>query len=159
MLNWYHLFTPELNDKKFLHTQIMKVNNKIKTTVFIKKSMYPVYCSSKVSFWFKKNPINGELHKARKIASSFQSETARTKAKFLKAVFLGNFIVKAINNFNNADEELVIPKWFFNERKTVVINWTRFSKKIFETFLLEYYKNDKSKFNIIWATSKIKSLS
>ena len=137
----------------------MKVNNKIKTTVFIKKSMYPVYCSSKVSFWCKKNPINGELHKARKIASSFQSETARTKAKFLKAVFLGNFIVKAINNFNNADEELVIPKWFFNERKTVVINWTRFSKKIFETFLLEYYKNDKSKFNIIWAASKIKSLS
>ena len=159
MLNSYHLFTPELNDKKFLHTQIMKVNNKIKTTVFIKKSMYPVYCSSKVSFWCKKNPINGELHKARKIASSFQSETARTKAKFLKAVFLGNFIVKAINNFNNADEELVIPKWFFNERKTVVINWTRFSKKIFKTFLLEYYKNDKSKFNIIWATSKIKSLS
>ena len=159
MLNSYHLFTPELNDKKFLHTQIMKVNNKIKTTVFIKKSMYPVYCSSKVSFWCKKNPINGELHKARKIASSFQSETARTKAKFLKAVFLGNFIVKAINNFNNADEELVIPKWFFNERKTVVINWTRFSKKILETFLLEYYKNDKSKFNIIWATSKIKSLS
>ena len=32
-----------------------------------------------------KNAINGELHRARKITSNFQSEIARIKAKFLKA--------------------------------------------------------------------------
>ena len=74
-LNSYHpniKFTLEQNPKGFLDTQIIKENNRIKTQVFVKKSMYPVHCSSKVPFRYKKNAINGELHRAKKIFSNFK---------------------------------------------------------------------------------------
>ena len=57
-------FALEQKPKKFLDTQIIKENNQIKTLVFVKKSMYLVHWSSKVSFRHKKNAINGELHRA-----------------------------------------------------------------------------------------------
>ena len=63
-LNSYHpniKFTLEQNPKKFLDTQIIKENNKIKTQVFVKISTYPVHWSTKVPFWYKKNAIDGEF--------------------------------------------------------------------------------------------------
>ena len=125
VLNSYHpniKFTLEQNPKKFLDTQIIKENNQIKTQVFVKKSMYRVHWSSKVPFRYKKNAINGELHRARKISSNFQLKTARIKAKFLKAGFPHKVVENTINNFNNVDEELMIPRRLFDERKTIAIN-------------------------------------
>ena len=90
VLNSYYpniKLTLEQNPKTFLDTQIAKENNQIKTQVFIKKSMYPVHWSSKVPFRYKKNAINGELHRTRKVSSNFQLETARIKAKFLSVGF------------------------------------------------------------------------
>ena len=164
-LNSYHpniKFTPEQNPKTFLDTQMIKENNQIKTQVFVKKSMCPVHRSSKVRFRYKKNAINGELHRPRKASSNFQSEAARIKAKLSKAGFPHKVIERTINNFNNVDEELMIPRWLFDERKTIAINLPfsdkneYFSKKFCEK--LEFYTNGKVKFNIFWATRKIKSL-
>ena len=147
-LNSYHpniKFTLEQNPKKFLDTQIIKENNQIKTQVFVKKSMYPVHWSSKVPFRYKKNAINGELHRARKISSNLQLETARIKAKFSKVGFPHKVIENTINNFNNVDEELMIPRWLFDERKTIAINLPlsnkneHFSKTFCEK--LQFYKN------------------
>ena len=61
-------------------------------------------------FRYRKNAINGELHRAKKISSNFQSEIARIKAKFLKAGFPHKVIENTINNFNNVDEERMIPR-------------------------------------------------
>ena len=111
-LNSYHPntnFTLEQKPQKCLDIQIIKENNQIKTQAFVKKSMYLVHWSSKVPLRYK-NAINGELHRAKKISSNFQSETARIKAKFLKAGFPHKFIENTINNFNNIDEELTIPR-------------------------------------------------
>ena len=122
--------------------------------------MYQVHWSSKVPFRYKKNAINGELHRARKISSNFQLETARIKAKFSKAGFPHKVIENIINNSNNTDEELMIPRRLFDERKTIVINLPfsnkneHFSKKFCQK--LEFYTNGKVKFNINWAMRKIK---
>ena len=135
-----------------MDTLIIKENNGIKTQVLAKKSMYPVHWSSKVPFRYKKNAINGELHRAKKISSNFQSEISRIKAKFLNAGFARKVIESTINNFNNVDEELMIPRWLFDERKTIAINLPfsnkneHFSKKFCEK--LEFYTNGKVKFNI-----------
>ena len=67
-----------------------------------------------------------------------------------------------INNFHSVDKELMMPKWLFDERKTVEINLPfsnkneYFSKKFCKK--LEFYTNGKVIFNFIWATRKIKSL-
>ena len=90
--------------------------------------MYLVHWSLKVSFRYKKNAINGELHRVKNISSNFQSEIARIKAKFLNTGFPHKVIGSTINNFNNVDEELMVPRWLFDERKTIAIN-LRFSNK------------------------------
>ena len=71
---------------------------------------------------YKKNAINGKLHRTNKIFSDFQSQTARIKAKFLKAGFPHKIIENTINDFRNIDEEVMIPRWFFDERKAFAIN-------------------------------------
>ena len=73
-------------------------------------------------FWYKKNAINGDLHRAKQNFSNFQSETARIKSKLFKAGFPHKVIQNTINNFNNIDVELMIPRWLFDERKTFAIN-------------------------------------
>ena len=56
----------------------------------------------------------------------------------------------------------MIPRWLFDEKKAIAINLSfsnkneHFSKMFCEK--LEFYENGKVKFNIIWATRKIKSL-
>ena len=113
-------------------------------------------------FRYKKNAINSELHRAKKISSNFQSEIARIKAKFLNATCPHKVIESTINNFNNIDEELMIPRWLFDERTTIAINLLfsnkneHFSNEFCEK--LDFYTNGKVKFNIIWSTRKIKSL-
>ena len=80
----------------------------------------------------------------------------------MKDGFPHKVIENTINNFNNVDKELMIPGWLFDERKTVAINLhfsnknEHFSKKFCQK--LEFYTNRKVKFNMIWATRKIKSL-
>ena len=73
--------------------------------------------SSRVPFGCKKKEIDGDLHRAKTIASNFLSEAARIKAKFLKAVFPHKIIENAINNFTNAIEELIITTWFLMKEK------------------------------------------
>ena len=80
----------------------------------------------------------------------------------MKASFPHKAIENTINNFINGDEEFMIARWLFDERKTVAINLPssnkneHFSKMFCEKS--EFYTNGKVKFNITWATKKIKSL-
>ena len=113
-------------------------------------------------FRHKKNAINGELLRATKISSNFQSEIARIKTKFLNPGFPHKVIENTINNFNNVDEELMIPRWLFDERKTIAINlpFSNKNEHFFKNFCEElvFYTNGKVKFNFIWSPRKIKSL-
>ena len=87
---------------------------------------------------YKKNVINGEVHRTKKIASNFQLEKARIKAKFLKAGFQLKVIENPFNSLNDGNVELMIPRWFFDE--ILIVN-----------------NLSKVRFNIIWATKKIES--
>ena len=68
--------------------------------------MYPVHWSSKVLFRYKKNAVNGELLRVKKIFLNFQLERARIKEKFLKTSFLHKVIENTINIFINVVEEI-----------------------------------------------------
>ena len=78
----------------------------------------------------------------------------------MKARFPHKVIENTVNNFNNVDEEFMIPRWLFDERKTVLINlpFSNKNEHFSEKFCEKFYTNAKVKFNIIWATRKIKSL-
>ena len=123
--------------------------------------MYPVHWSLKVSFRYKKNAINGKLHRATNFPQIFHQRQLQLKQKFLKVGFPHKVIENTIDDLNNNDQELMIPRQLFDERKIISINFPvsnkneHFSKKFCEK--LEFYTNGKVKFNIIWATRKIKS--
>ena len=85
-LNNYHpnlKLTAVANLKEFLDTSIISTDGIISTKYFTKKNKLPTPWLSKR---YKRNAIMGELHRASKIASSFDKEVLRIKKKFLSAL-------------------------------------------------------------------------
>ena len=149
-LNYYHMnikLTLEGSPRKFLDTEIIRKNNTISTQVFTKLTKFPVHWSSKIPTNYKRNAITSELHGAKKIATDFDKELRRIKTKFLHASYPVNFINDTFFRFNEEKEELLIPKWFFDETKLVVIRLPfasrneRFSKRFISK--LQTFTNGK----------------
>ena len=110
---------------------------------------------------YKGSAITSELHRAKKIATDFDKEPRRIKTKFLHAGYPVNFINDTFFRFSEEKEELLIPKWLFDETKLVVIRLPfaprneKFSKRFISR--LQTFTNGKVRFNIIWNTRKIQS--
>ena len=96
-----------------------------------------------------------ELRKFRQIFNQRQLEL---KQSFRTLVFHIRSLKTLSIISNNVDEELMITRWLFDEKKTIAINLPfsnkneHFSKKFCGK--LEFYTNGKVKHNIIWATKK-----
>ena len=154
-LNSYHpniKFTLEHSPKKFLDTQVVKDNNQIKIQAFVKKLFIQSIDPRKCCFDTRKIQLMVSSTEPRKIPQISNQRQLELKQSFWKLVF------HTINNVNNVDKELLIPWWLFDERKTVAINLP-FSEKN-EHFSKNFARNfGRVKINIIWLTSKIKSLS
>ena len=98
----------------------------------------------------------------KKIATDFDKELRRIKSKFLHAGYPVKFIKDTFFRFNEEKEDLLIPKWLFNETKLVVIRlpFTPRNEKFSKCFIskLQIFTNGKVRFNIIWNTRKIQCL-
>ena len=55
--------------------------------------------SSKTPKQYKRNIINGDLHRAKQIATDFEKEIVEIKKKFLAANFPSRFINSVCNDF------------------------------------------------------------
>ena len=132
----------------------------------IKDNKFPVFWSSKVPKRYKRNAINGELHRASKISSNFEDEIRRISRKFRDVGYPKKFIDSVIRDFqrvpNQNSEEDIIPDWLFDERKDHVIKlpFCPKNEEVSKVFLqkLNEYTKDKYKFRIIWNTRSIRSL-
>jgi hypothetical protein len=167
-LNTYHRnikHTQEVSPKHFLETNIAYRNNEAITSVHVKPGKIPVRWSSKVPKRYKRNAINGELHRARRVASNFEEEIKRIKTKFVDVGFPSRFVDSVIRDFNsvpNVEEENIIPEWLFDDRQVLTVNlpFCSENEKISKTFIkkLEQYTCEKFTFKIIWNTRNIRSL-
>ena len=114
-LNSYHTsinLTLEENPREFLDTDEIRKNNTISTHWNFKTPYY------------KRNAITSELHRAKNIATDFDKELRRMKKKILRAGYPVKFINCTFFRFNEEKEELLIPKWLFDETKLVVIRFS-----------------------------------
>ena len=96
--------------------------------------------SSKIPKRYKRNAINGELHRARRVASNFEEEIKRIKKKFVDVGFPSRFVDSVIRDFNsvpNVEEENIIPEWLFDDRQVLTVNLSFCSEneKINKTFI------------------------
>ena len=154
--------TLEVNPTKFLDTELVRENGEITMQVFSKSTKLPVHWSSKILVRYKRNAITGELNRAKRIASDFNKELKRIRQKYRNARFSLKFINETICNFERGKEEMIIPEWLFDERKTFSVRFPhspaneKFSK-IF-TRKVKNFTNDKLKVIIIWNTRKMQSL-
>ena len=117
-------FTMEENPKHFLDTNITRKNGTIETSVHIKENKIPVFWSSKVPKRYKRNAINGELHRASKITSKFENEIIRIKKKFKNVGYPTKFTESVIRDFQtipDEETETIIPDWLFDERRDFYI--------------------------------------
>ena len=135
-LNNYHpniKLTVEINPNKFLDTEIIENEGAIETKVYRKTTKLPVPWASNIPKRYKKNTINSDLYRVKRIALNLDNELVIIKKKFLAADYPHNFINSVINTFiqkeNEKKEEYLIPKIFFEIPKPVILMWIPFCIK------------------------------
>ena len=75
---------------------------------------------------YKRNAINGDLHRAMRIATDFDYEIVQIKEKFLAANFPPRFINRVCNDFLNKDNnheniDCIKPPGFFVVKPPVIL--------------------------------------
>ena len=94
-------FTVEINPTKFLNTEIVTANNKVETRLIYKMTKLPTHWSTKTPKRYKRNAINGNLHRAWMISSNFESEVKIIKQKYLSAGYPEKFVNSTIKSFRD----------------------------------------------------------
>ena len=76
-LNSYHpniKLTMEVNPSKFLDIKLTNINGTYKFNVYQKKTKPPSPWTSKTPKRYKRNTINGDIHRSSRISSNFEEE-------------------------------------------------------------------------------------
>ena len=76
-----------MNTCSFLDTKIINNKNNITTEVVGKTSKLPVHLLFRVSKWYKRNALIGDLHRSKRLSSNFEMEIKVIKRKFWNADF------------------------------------------------------------------------
>ena len=111
---------------------------------------------------YKRNAINGDLHRAKRIATDFENEKRIIRKKFLDAGFPPRFVDSVFRDFGHKDFEYLQPGQSNDNRTFHRINlpFCQENEKIATKFInrLDYFTGDTYKFFINWSTRKIRSL-
>ena len=160
--------TIEISPVKLLDTQLVNLNGKIETKVYRKLNKLPVPWSSNIPKRYNRNAINGDLHRAKRIATGFDDEILQIKEKFLAANFPPSNINSVYNDFLNKDNnhkniDFIIPPGFFDVKPPVILIEIPYcgknevaSKQFTKKF--NKFTNDKYDIRIKWLTRKMKTL-
>ena len=138
--------TLDVNPTKFLDTELVREIGEIRMQLFSKSTKLPVHWSSKIPVRYKHNAITGELNRAKQIAPDFNKELKRIRQKYRNAGFSLKSINETICNSERGKEEMIIPEWLFDERKTFQVRFPhspandKFSKVF--TRKVENFTND-----------------
>ena len=123
---------------------------------------FSVYWTSRITVRYKCNSIIGEFHRAKKIGSNFDIEIKRIVNKYMAAEFPSRFVRSIIDNFNSGKDDLIISQLTFEERKafTIHVPFSPSNESFSKTFnsKLNYFTNEKYKFDIVGNTRKVQSL-
>ena len=64
---------------------------------------------------YKRNAINGDLHRSWRISSNFYHEKSQIRSKFSSAGYPMRFVNSVINDFENKEHDPMIPNYLFND--------------------------------------------
>ena len=169
-LSNYHAkvkLTIETIPLKFVDTEIIHNNDIIETWVHSKKTKLPTRWTSNIPRRYKRNTIKAELYQAKRISSNFTNEVALIRNQFQSAGSPMHFVNSALHEFTtaqtNEDKEFIIPPWFFEVKKKIVlveIPYCLKNESSSKQFIKKFDKstNDTFDMRIKWLTNKVKTL-
>ena len=156
--------TVETNPTRFLDT-VFNVNpdGSVTTKVFRKPGKFPAFWNSQIPKRYQRNNINGDLHRAFKIASDFDAEVSIITKKYLDAGYPLGFIKSIISDFKKKDEnQPIIPDWLFEELSKVLckLPYCPSNEHDVKRFIdrIESFNGGKVMLIVLWSTRNIKSL-
>ena len=103
-LNSYHPNIKLTIEVNFLDTKLTNINGTYKFNVYRKNTKLPSLWTSKTPKPYKRNTINGDLHRSKRISSNFDEEIPLIKEKFMKADYPLVFINSVLNKFQKGKE-------------------------------------------------------
>ena len=171
-LNQHHpniKFTKENNLNAFLDTEIKLLDGTYHTNVY-RRNKLPVNWNSKIPKKFKRNALNTDLHRAHKIASSFENELTVIRKKYKYADYPVKFTESVIRQFKlkiqrtqetiNLPEHDIPPEGGNKRFIPIYIPYCESNENISQQFLkrINNFTNDKFKPVVMWKTKRIKSL-
>ena len=163
-LNSYHpniKVTIEVNPSKFLDTKHTNVNGTYKFNVYRKNKKLLSPRTSKTPKRYKRNTVNGDLHRSKRISSKFDEEIPLIKEKFIKAGYPLHFINSIVNEFQKGeecgDESFIIPVSLFEIAKPLIfveIPYCELNKIKSKHFLKKFRKFTNNIFRMVitWKT-------
>ena len=140
----------------------------INSTVMGKTQNYLHHWSPKLQKRYKRNTINGNLHRSKRISSNFDEEIPLIKEKFVKADYPLRCINSVVNDFQKGvwcgDGSFVIPTSLFEIARPFIfveIPYCELNEIKSKQFLKKFHKFTNSRFRflvITWKTRNIRSL-
>ena len=95
----------EINLNEFLDTEITENEGAIETKVYRKTTKLPVLWASNIPERYRRNTVNTDLYRAKRIASNLDNELIIIKKKFLAADYPHEFFNSIINTFIEKENE------------------------------------------------------
>ena len=86
-LNNYHpnaKLTIEVNPSKLLDTKLTNINGAYKFNIYRKNTKLPSPWASKTPKRYKRNTVNGDLYRSKRISLNFDEEIPLMKGMFMK---------------------------------------------------------------------------
>ena len=122
-LNGYHpnnKLAIEVNPSQFLDTKLTNINGIYEFNVYWKNTKLLSPLTSKTPKRYKRNTINGDLHRSKRISSNFDEEIPLIKEKFMKADYPLRFINSVVNEFQKGKECRDVPTSLFKIAKPLI---------------------------------------
>ena len=154
-------FTVDKNLSKFLDTKLERKERGYKTSVSRNRKI-PTHWSTKIPKKMKRNIVTNDLHRAKKISSSFEEEVEVIKTKYDKAGYPSRFVDSVIKSFEEKQSQPKEDRPDQDEKPFVLIKipYCEKNEKIAKNFLnkIKELTQNKLRFNILWQSKKLKTL-
>ena len=85
-----------------MDTKLTNIDGAYKFNVYQKSTKLPSPWTSKTPKLYKRNTINGDLHRPKRISSNFDEEMPVIKENFMKADYPLRFIKSVVNEFQDS---------------------------------------------------------
>ena len=169
-LNNYHpniKLTIEVNPSKFLDSKLTNINGAYNSTFIGKNAKLSSSWKSKTPKRYKRNTINGDFHRSKRISSNSDEEIPLIKKKFIKAGYPLRFINSVVSEFQKGkkcgDVSFIISPSFFEITKPFIfveIPYCELNEIKSKHFLKKFHKFTNNSFRIVitWKTRNIRSL-